>query len=469
MQNDQSETLSGRFEALRAAARRDPYPSAQERRRRLGVLESLLREHMEEFVESINGDFGNRSPYETKALEFFPALDCLRHARRRVGGWMRPRRRATGLWFLPAKSQVIPQPLGAVGVVAPWNYPLLMAVGPLVDALAAGNRVMIKMSEHAPRTAALFARLVAEYFDRDEVSVVEGGVEVAQAFVALPFDHLLFTGSTEVGMSVMHAAATNLTPVTLELGGKSPAIIAPGYPMAHAVERIMVGKTMNAGQTCIAPDYVLVPEGSEADFVAEARRVCARLYPDMAGSTDYASIIDERHFRRLRRCIDEAAADGAEVIRLGPEMPPETRRLAPHLLLGSAGLSKGLQQEIFGPILPVIGYRDVDGAIAFVNARPRPLALYVFDRDAGRVERWLRDTVAGGVSINETIMHIAQHNLPFGGVGPSGIGRYHGRDGFDTFSHLKAVFRQSRLAGVALFNPPFGRRLTALLKLVLRA
>ena len=467
---DQSvvEALTVRFEALRAAARHDPYPSAKERRRRISVLERLLRENMAELAEAISADFGTRSLAETKGIEFFPMFDCLRYARRQLGRWMRPRRRATGLWFLPATSQMIPQPLGAVGIVAPWNYPLLMAVGPLADALAAGNRAMIKMSEHAPRTAAMFGRLVAEYFQPDEVSVIEGGVEVGQVFVSLPFDHLLFTGSTEVGVSVMHAAASNLTPVTLELGGKSPAIVAPGYPLAHAVERIMYGKCINAGQTCIAPDYVLVPAGSEEAFVAEARRVCARFYPDMAGTTDYASIIDERHFERLRRCLDEAAADGAEVIRLGPEMPPESRRLAPHLLLGSAALSKGLQQEIFGPILPVVGYRDVDGAIAFVNARPRPLALYLFDRDSARVERWLRETVAGGVSVNDTIMHIAQHSLPFGGVGPSGMGRYHGRDGFDTFSHQKAVFRQSRLAGVALFNPPYGRRFQALLKLVLR-
>jgi len=436
---DQSvvEALTVRFEALRAAARHDPYPSAKERRRRISVLERLLRENMAELAEAISADFGTRSLAETKGIEFFPMFDCLRYARRQLGRWMRPRRRATGLWFLPATSQMIPQPLGAVGIVAPWNYPLLMAVGPLADALAAGNRAMIKMSEHAPRTAAMFGRLVAEYFQPDEVSV-------------------------------MHAAASNLTPVTLELGGKSPAIVAPGYPLAHAVERIMYGKCINAGQTCIAPDYVLVPAGSEEAFVAEAQRVCARFYPDMAGTTDYASIIDERHFERLRRCLDEAAADGAEVIRLGPEMPPESRRLAPHLLLGSAALSKGLQQEIFGPILPVVGYRDVDGAIAFVNARPRPLALYLFDRDSARVERWLRETVAGGVSVNDTIMHIAQHSLPFGGVGPSGMGRYHGRDGFDTFSHQKAVFRQSRLAGVALFNPPYGRRFQALLKLVLR-
>jgi acyl-CoA reductase-like NAD-dependent aldehyde dehydrogenase len=328
--------------------------------------------------------------------------------------------------------------------------------------------VLLKPSEIAPATSAALAQWLPDYCDPDCVGVVEGGISETTQLLAQRFDHIIYTGGSRVARIVMTAAAQHLTPVTLELGGKSPCVVLPDANLETAARRIAWGKFTNAGQTCIAPDYVLVPAGSESAFVAEAQRVCARLYPDMAGSSDYASIIDERHYQRLRRCIDEAAADGAEVVRLGPEMPPESRRLAPHLLLGSAALSKGLQKEIFGPILPVVGYRDVDGAIAFVNARPRPLALYLFDRDSARVDRWLRETVAGGVSVNETIMHIVQHNLPFGGVGPSGMGRYHGRDGFDTFSHQKAVFRQSRLAGVALFNPPYGRRFQALIKLVLR-
>lgn len=460
-------TLETRFEALRAAARRDPYPSIEVRRGRLAKLEGLLRDNVEAFVAAISADFGNRSGDETRMCEFFPALNGLRHARRHLRGWMRPRRRATGFWFLPARSRVVPQPLGAVGIVAPWNYPLLLAVGPLIDALAAGNRVMIKMSEHAPRTAALLARLIADTYAADEVTVVEGDVPVGQAFVALPFDHLLFTGSTTVGMSVLCAAGVNLTPVTLELGGKSPTIIAPDYPLTHAVERVLVGKLMNAGQTCLAPDYVLVPAGSEAAFVAEARRICARFYPEMATTPDYATIIDERHYRRLCRLIDEAAQAGAEVIRLGPEMPAEARRMAPHLLLGVTAQMEVMREEIFGPLLPVIAYRDLDEAIAFVNGLPRALALYLFDRDPQRIERVMRETTTGGVTINDTILHIAQNDLPFGGVGPSGMGRLHGRDGFDTFSHQKAVFHQSRLAGIGLLTPPYGRRFRAMVKLLL--
>ncbi len=462
-----STTLKARFEALRAAARRDPYPGIELRRSRLTKLEGLLRDNVEAFVAAISADFGNRSGDETRMCEFFPVFNELRHARRHLRGWMRPRRRATGMWFLPARSSVVSQPLGAVGIVAPWNYPLLLAVGPLSEALAAGNRVMIKMSEHAPRTASLLARLIAERFAADEVTVVEGDIPVAQAFVALPFDHLLFTGSTAVGASVMCAAGLNLTPVTLELGGKSPTIVAPDYPLAHALDRIFVGKLMNAGQTCLAPDYVLVPAGSEAAFVAEARRVCARFYPEMATTPDYATIVDERHYRRLCRLIDEAAQGGAEVIRLGPEMPEGTRRLAPHLLLGVRPQMQVMREEIFGPLLPVIAYRDLDEAIAFVNALPRALALYLFDRNPQRIERVMRETTTGGVTLNDTILHIAQNDLPFGGVGPSGMGRIHGRDGFDTFSHQKAVFHQSRFAGIGLLKPPYGRRFRAMVGLLL--
>jgi coniferyl-aldehyde dehydrogenase len=362
------------------------------------------------------------------------------------------------------------QPLGTVGIVVPWNYPVLLAVAPLAGALAAGNRVMVKMSELAPATAALFARLVAERFAADELAVVEGGVPVAQAFVALPFDHLLYTGSTAVGRSVMRAAADNLTPVTLELGGKCPAIVGPGYPLAHAAERIVVGKTMNAGQTCIAPDYVLVPAGSERRFLEEAKRVTAACYPDLARSPDYSTIVNTRHFERLLALLEDARAKGAEIVDLAPDAAPDarTRRLPPAALLGANDAMRVMQEEIFGPLLPVVAYSSLDEAIAYVNARARPLALYVFDRDTANVERVLARTVSGGVTVNDTILHIAQEDLPFGGVGPSGMGRYHGRDGFETFSVRKAVFYQSRLNGAGLFKPPYTERVRALLKLVLR-
>lgn len=434
------------------------------------MLERLLRDNLDAICAAIAADFGRRAPDETRLIELFPALEAVRHARRHVGRWMQPRRRATSIWFLPGRSRVLVQPLGVVGIVVPWNYPVLLAAAPLAGALAAGNRAMVKMSESAPATGALFARLVAERFGADELTVVEGGVPVARAFAALPFDHLLYTGSTAVGRSVMRAAAENLTPVTLELGGKCPAIVGPGYSLAHAAERIVVGKTMNAGQTCIAPDYVLVPAGSEAGFVEAARRVVTACYPGLAHSPDYGSIIDARHFERLVGLLEDARARGAEAVNLAaPAVPDaESRRLPPHALLAVNDSMRVMQEEIFGPLLPVVPYASLDEAIAYVNARPRPLALYVFDRDQANVERVLAQTVSGGVTVNDTILHIAQEELPFGGVGPSGMGRYHGREGFETFSVRKAVFYQSRINATGLFKPPYGGRIRRLLRFLLR-
>jgi acyl-CoA reductase-like NAD-dependent aldehyde dehydrogenase len=459
------------FAVQRAAFARSPYPDAHIRERRLAALERLLRENADSIAAAIAHDFGHRSPHETRLLELFPSLEAVRHARRRVRKWMRPRRRATSLWFRPGRSQLVVQPLGVVGIVVPWNYPVYLALGPLVAALAAGNRAMIKMSELAPTAAGLLDTLVRKHFDPDEVSVVTGDVDAGRAFVALPFDHLLFTGSTAVGRAVMRAAADNLTPVTLELGGKSPAIVAPGYPIDAAAERIMIGKLMNAGQTCIAPDYALVPAARVREFVDAARRVVAQCYPDPLRTSDYSSIIDARHFARLAGYLDEARALGAEVVMLGPAgaAPDATaRRMPPTLLVGTPESSRVMRDEIFGPILPVVAYDDFDAALAYVNARPRPLALYCFDRDEVRIRRVLAETTAGGVTVNDTILHIAQEDLPFGGVGPSGMGRYHGYDGFLTFSNQKGVFRQARLNAMALFRPPYGKMFERLVGFLLR-
>jgi acyl-CoA reductase-like NAD-dependent aldehyde dehydrogenase len=466
-----AQPLEQRLAAQRAAFARSRYPDAATRTRRLAALERLLRENAEPIASAIARDFGHRSRHETRLLELFPSLEAVRHARRRVGKWMRPKRRATSLWFLPGRSQVIAQPLGVVGIVVPWNYPVYLAVGPLVAALAAGNRAMIKMSELAPATAELLDTLVRKHFDPDEVTIVSGDAEVGRAFAALAFDHLLFTGSTGVGRAVMRAAADNLTPVTLELGGKSPALVAPGYPIDAAAERVLVGKLMNAGQTCIAPDYALVPAARVPDFVAAAQRVVASCYPDPLRSPDYSSIIDTRHFARLTGYIDEARAQGAEVVTLAPAgAAPDaaTRRIPPTLLVGTPESCRVMRDEIFGPILPVVGYDDFDAALAYVNARPRPLALYCFDRDEARIRRVLTGTVAGGVTINDTILHIAQDDLPFGGVGPSGMGQYHGYDGFLAFSKQKGVFRQARLNSMALFKPPYGKTFERLVGFLLR-
>jgi len=456
------------FDTQRGALVASEPPTASLRRDRLDRLLALLLANSDALADAIDQDFAGRSRHETRLLEIFPSAEALRHARGHLGRWMRSERRATSMWFLPGKSEVRPQPLGVVGVVVPWNYPVLLAMGPLAAALAAGNRAMVKMSEFTPSTGEVFARLVAKAFDPAELAVVNGGTELAQEFAALPFDHLLFTGSTTVGRHVMRAAAQNLTPVTLELGGKSPAIVGPGARLALAAERILFGKCLNAGQTCIAPDYVLVPKGREQEFATLAKGIVSRFFPRLRDNPDYSSIVNDRHRARLEGLLGDAVARGAQVVPLHADDLAGTGRIVPQLLLDVTDEMAVMQEEIFGPLLPVVPYASLDEAIAFVNARPRPLALYVFDDDRGNVESVLARTVSGGVTVNDTILHIAQDNLPFGGVGPSGMGHYHGREGFDTFSKKKAVFRQSRFNGLRLFMPPYGKRFESLIRLLVR-
>ena len=462
--------LEAGFARHREAFARQPFPDAPRRIERLSRLEALVRENADAWAEAISRDFGNRSRHETQLLELFPSLEAIRHARRHVRRWMRPERRPTNFWFLPGSSQVLPQPLGVVGIVVPWNYPLYLAIGPLVPALAAGNHAMVKMSETTPATGDLLATLAARYFEEGELTVVNGGPEVAQAFCRLPFDHLLFTGSTGIGRHVMRSAAENLTPVTLELGGKSPAIVGRGYSVEEAAGRILYGKCLNAGQTCIAPDYALVPEGSVGPFVEAAKRTVASLYPTLAGNPDYTSIVDERHRRRLDRLLLDATQKGATAIEVNPagEDVAAAGKRAPTLLVDVDDSMAVMREEIFGPLLPVIAYGSLEEAIDFVNARPRPLALYVFETRRDAVDQVIRNTVSGGVTVNETILHIAQDDLPFGGVGDSGMGQYHGREGFDAFSKRKAVFRQSGLNGLKLFRPPYGGRFEKLARLLMR-
>jgi len=461
--------MSSVFDAMRAASRRDQTPPWDVRADRLRRLRRLVQANEEAIAAAISADFTNRPRQETALLEVFPSVagidDALRHGKR----WMRVRRARTGLWFKPGRSRLMPQPLGVVGIVVPWNYPLYLTIGPLAGALVAGNRAMVKLSEYTPRFSALFAQLVQATFAPDEVAVINGDADVAAAFSTLPFDHLLFTGSTNVGHHVMRAAAANLTPVTLELGGKSPAIIGPHADFDRAVERILVGKLLNAGQTCIAPDYVLVQADQRDRFAEAARRCVSRLYPDIARNTDYTSIISPRHFDRLVSMIDAARAAGAHMVPLTDATPDAAaRRLPPVLLTDVPEDVMAMQEEIFGPVLPVVTYRSIDDAIGFVNARPRPLALYVFDKSGDVVDRVMHQTVAGGVTVNDTLFHIAQDDLPFGGVGPSGMGVYHGKAGFETFSKLKPVFHQAGLNGAGLLKPPYGKRFEAMLKMLLR-
>jgi coniferyl-aldehyde dehydrogenase len=457
------------FTAMHAATRRSAVVERNRRQARLDALIALVHDNAERFVTAISGDFGHRSAHETRLLELFPSLEAIRHTRSHFGAWMKPQKKSASIWFRPGRARIIPQPLGVVGIIVPWNYPLFLAISPLAAALAAGNRVMIKMSEFTPRTGELLAELVAKYFNAEDVSVVLGDASVGADFARLPFDHLLFTGSTKVGHDIMRMAADNLTPVTLELGGKSPAIVGPEYSMAKAAERITVGKLLNAGQTCIAPDYVLVPAGREQDFVDAARGVVAKCFPDMANTPDYTAIVNDRHYQRLQGYVADARERGAQIEPLSTVMADDTRRKLPPLaLLNVDDSMRVMQDEIFGPLLPILSYKDLDAAIAYVNQHPRPLALYYFGHDGAARDRVLNETVAGGVTINDTILHIAQEELPFGGVGPSGMGHYHGIEGFRTFSKQKAVFYQSGLNGMSLFNPPYGALFERLTKFLIR-
>lgn len=463
----ESTDLAAQLASMRAAHRRMPYPSWNERVQRLNQLKAMLRENEEEMCSAIADDFGCRPVEETLLLELFPSLKAIDHALKHGRRWMHPRRQFASVWFLPARTELIAQPVGVVGIIVPWNYPLYLAVGPITDALAAGNRVMVKMSEYTPRFSALFAELMARCFPAGEVRVVNGDADVAKAFSALPFDHLLFTGSTSVGSQVMRAAAEHLTPITLELGGKSPAIIGPGARFEHAVERIVYGKCVNAGQTCIAPDYVLLPRGREQDFIDVARRAFARLYPDYADKGQYASVISDRRHQRLVQLRDEALASGATAHALAE--PHDTGRFMPPTVLTDVPDDTAvMQEEIFGPLLPIKVYDTLDEALAYIADRPHPLALYLFDTDRATQRRIIQRNLAGGVTVNDTLYHIVQHHLPFGGVGDSGMGAYHGETGFRAFSKMKPVLRQARFNGMDMLNPPYGRRFKQIIKLLLR-
>lgn len=464
--------LNHALSTARAAWQAAPYPSCAERRARLAALRAALQGHAGALAAAVSADFGQRSADETRMAELFPTLLAIDHARRHLRRWMRPQRRGVSPWFWPARAQVLPQPLGVVGVIVPWNYPLYLALGPLVDALAAGNRVLIKMSEYTPRTAAAVATLLAEALPGGEAQVALGEVALAQAFASLPFDHLLFTGSTAVGREVMRLASAQLTPVTLELGGKSPVLIAPGHDVARAAACIAQGKLLNAGQTCVAPDYVLLPRGARAEFVRAFAQAVAASYPTLADNPDYTSIIHPRHWQRLHDGLAEARAAGAQTHAcVGPDSEAAlaaARKMAPHLLWDVPADCQLLREEIFGPILPLVEYEDWPAALAYVNARPRPLALYLFDHDRQRVQAVLRQTIAGGVVVNDTLLHVVQDGLPFGGVGASGMGQYHGHDGFLTFSKLKPVLYQSRWNAMPWLRPPYGRLARWLQALMLR-
>ena len=454
----------------RSAFEAERYPSVATRRDRLERLRRIVTQDESRFVAAIERDFGHRSAHETRLAELYIVGAEARHAIRRLSRWMKPRRVATPWHLLPASARIMHQPVGVVGIISPWNYPVQLALAPAVAAIAAGNRVMLKPSELTPATSSLLAELVSASFREDEFAVVEGDADIGQAFSALAFDHLFFTGSTAVGRKVAQAAAANLTPVTLELGGKSPAVFDATADFASSVPRLMVGKLLNAGQTCIAPDYALVPAARLDEFIAAATATVHDLYPQVSTNPDYTSIVNARHFARLTGLLDDARSKGARIMPLGEagaRTDTTPRRLVPTLVAGVTDDMAIMREEIFGPLLPIETYSTPDDAIARINARPHPLALYWFGADRRHCERMLRQTLAGGVTVNDTLWHFAHEGLPFGGVGASGSGQYHGEHGFITFSKAKPVYAQSRFAPTRLLYPPYGRvfeRVLALLK-----
>ncbi len=463
-----AEELAQLLTRMKRAHRTQGAPDYAARMKSLKALEKLLEGHKDEIAAAVSKDFGNRSRHESLIAEAYLPIEGARHAMRHLREWMEPERRAVNFTFLPARIRVLYQPLGVIGIIAPWNYPVNLALAPLVGALAAGNRAIIKPSELTPETSELLKRLVAATFPADQVAVVTGGAELGEIFTRQPFDHLVFTGSTRVGKIVMRAAAENLVPVTLELGGKSPCIVGEDISPEEAASKVMAGKLFNAGQTCIAPDYVLVPADRRDAFVDAAKQAVAKLYPSLAKNPDYTSIVSARHYERLASYLADAETRGATLVPVNPgseTLDPAQRKMAPTLVLGTTEDMAVMQDEIFGPILPVLTYKSLAEAIDYVNDHPRPLALYYLGHDGGAVDRVLRETISGGVSINETLVHFAQDDLPFGGVGASGMGHYHGYEGFETFSKKKPVFFQARMNTTGILRPPYGPLVDRLLSL----
>jgi coniferyl-aldehyde dehydrogenase len=454
---------------MRAAARKAGPPSYDARIEHLDKFERVLIARKDDIAKAIQTDFGTRSTHESLIVEVLCTVLEIKHARTHLHEWMETEPREVPWMFLPARAEVLKQPVGVVGIIGAYNYPVQLALGPLVGALAAGCRAMIKPSELTPATSELIHTLVTETFAPDHVSVVTGGVEVSTAFASLPFDHLLFTGSTRVGKLVMKAAAENLVPVTLELGGKSPVIVGEKASLARAAVEIMSAKLFNAGQTCLAPDYVLVPQGKADAFAAECKKAVAAMFPKLGGNDGYTSIVNAKHVERLQGYLADARAKGAKVVELNPaseELAKDTRKLVPTLVLDPTDDMLVMQEEIFGPLLPVKTYASLDEAVAYVDERPRPLSLYLFEDDQAKIDRVLRETVSGATCVNTAMLHFVMADLPFGGIGPSGMGHYHGRAGFDAFTKQKPVVYQAKLNAGSVMRQPYGKALDFALKIL---
>jgi coniferyl-aldehyde dehydrogenase len=461
--------LDDAFHAMFELTRTMPAPTLGQRLDRLARLRAAISENEARFEQAISADFGHRSTTETAIAESLLVLGEIKHAAKHLKKWMAPQRIATALQFMPAKNRLIPQPLGVVGIIAPWNYPLQLTLAPTVGALAAGNRVMIKPSELVPRFCALLKQVISAKFDATEIVVTGIDDDISQAFAALPFDHLIFTGSTRVGRIVAEAAGRNLTPITLELGGKSPAIVDRSADLGEAAARIAYAKLVNAGQTCIAPDYALVPENSVQDFADKVQANMRTMFGTDPDNKDYTSIVSDRHYARLEGLVADAAAKGARIMQTAKPGDPawkSKRKFPPTIVVGVTPDMTIMQEEIFGPLLPVLGYKDPAEPISYINKRDRPLALYWFGKDDAARDEVLSRTVSGGVTVNDCLFHFTQINQPMGGIGASGTGAYHGEWGFNTLSKLKPVFYRSPFNRLADLYPPYGARIARLEKML---
>lgn len=470
-------TMAALLAAQRAAFMRELPVTLAVRKDRLKRAAAMIRESAGRFCDALNEDFGHRSRDQSMLTDIAGSIGPITHALKKLEGWAKPEKRGVQfpLGLLGARAWVEYQPKGVVGVIAPWNFPVNLVMGPVAGAIAAGNRVMVKTSEFTPATAALFEEVAGRYFAADELAFVSGGPDVGKAFAALPFDHLLFTGATGIGRHILHAAADNLTPVTLELGGKSPAIIGTNADIRQASERIAIGKMLNAGQICLAPDYVLTSAAQEQAVVDGLKAAVSAMYPALLSNPDYTAVINDRHHQRLTDWLDDARTKGAQIDIVNPAgedfAGSNSRKMPLHIVRDVTDDMMLMQEEIFGPILPVVRYDGIDDAIAHVNRGPRPLGLYYFGRGAEERRRVLDRTISGGVTLDDVVFHVSMEDLPFGGVGPSGMGSYHGIDGFRTFSHARAVFKQARLdvAKLAGLKPPYGKALAASVKRQIRS
>lgn len=462
--------LTASLAKQREAYHEDPVPSLEQRRKDLSALKSMLADNRDDIIEAISQDYGNRSSHESLLAEIIMVLDGINFASKHLKKWMKVQKREIEFTMYPgAKNRVIPQPLGVVGIIVPWNFPVQLSFTPLTYIFAAGNRAMVKMSENSRHLCRLLKGLSPNYFPPEKLEFIEETGGVGIEFSTLPFDHLLFTGSGATGKAVMASAAKNLTPVTLELGGKSPAVIAPDYPVAKAVERIMFAKIFNAGQVCVNVDYLFISGDRIDEFVSEAKAWVKKHCPDI-NSDDYTSIIDDNSFKRLNEALEDAKNKGATVINLsdGQESNAERRKMAPHIVLNASEDMVLLQREIFGPILPVLPYKDQTEVCQYVNRRDRPLAFYPFTNDRKLQSYYLDHVMSGGVCVNDALIHPGQHDLPFGGVGASGMGHYHGYEGFAAFSKLRPVFYQAGFSSLKFLAPPYGKLANKILNFILK-